>query len=146
MKQLRKKLKEKKGFTLIEMIIVIAIIAILIALVAPNLKKYLDTAKQTKADAGAKTVYTAASTYLVDKYARGETVNTSAAWTKATAPSDFISDYFNDNEIKDKDFTITFDDTGNVKTVEYNEDGNVKGVYPKQDTTSDGGGEETPGT
>ena len=43
----------KKGFTLIEMIVVIAIIAVLIALVAPLMTKYIATAKQAKADGAA---------------------------------------------------------------------------------------------
>ena len=35
------KMKEKEGFTLIEMIIVVAIIAILITLITPNLQKFI---------------------------------------------------------------------------------------------------------
>ena len=51
----------KKGFTLIEMIVVIAIIAVLIALVAPLMTKYIATARQAKADGAAKSIYTGGS-------------------------------------------------------------------------------------
>lgn len=44
-----KKLKgNKKGFTLIEMIVVIVIIAILAAIAVPAIMKYIDDAKETK--------------------------------------------------------------------------------------------------
>jgi len=51
----------KKGFTLIELIIVIAILAILAAVLIPNMVSYMDTANQNVADSNAQTVYMAAS-------------------------------------------------------------------------------------
>lgn len=45
-KKLRKKLKNNKGFTLIEMLIVIFIIAILLVLIIPNITKNLDLSKR----------------------------------------------------------------------------------------------------
>ena len=41
-------LKNKKGFTLIELIIVVAIMAVLVALLAPNVLKYLEKSKVGK--------------------------------------------------------------------------------------------------
>lgn len=61
-----KNIKEKmnnKGFTLMELIIVVAILAILIALIAPNLVGFLDSASKTSRDANAKSCYTAASAW-----------------------------------------------------------------------------------
>ena len=45
MKKIIQKLKNKKAFTLIEMLIVLFIIAILLILIIPNITKNIDTAK-----------------------------------------------------------------------------------------------------
>lgn len=45
MKKIIQKLKDKKAFTLIEMLIVLFIIAILLILIIPNITKNIDTAK-----------------------------------------------------------------------------------------------------
>lgn len=45
MENIIKKLKNKDGFTLIEMLIVLFIIAILLILIIPNITKNIDTAK-----------------------------------------------------------------------------------------------------
>lgn len=61
MKKYFKQLKvNKKGFTLIEMIVVIAIIGILAAILVPSMVGYLETAKESREEANAKMVYTAA--------------------------------------------------------------------------------------
>lgn len=130
-KRIAQKLKERKGFTLIEMIIVIAIIAILIALIAPNLQKFLKTAKQTKIDAAAKTMYTSASTYLVEQYTKGTPV-ADGTWTKDSGtPTGFFEDYFNDKEVASTvKYTVTIKDSA-VTEVKWEDDG-LEGYYPKQ--------------
>ena len=45
MKKIIQKFKNKDGFTLIEMLIVLFIIAILLILIIPNITKNIDTAK-----------------------------------------------------------------------------------------------------
>lgn len=45
MENIMKKFKNKDGFTLIEMLIVLFIIAILLILIIPNITKNIDTAK-----------------------------------------------------------------------------------------------------
>ena len=56
-----KKILTKKGFTLIELIVVIAILAILAAILIPSLVNYLDQAKIAKGTANTRSQYTAVS-------------------------------------------------------------------------------------
>jgi general secretion pathway protein G len=56
----------KKGFTLIELIVVIAIIAVLSAIVAPNAFKAIEKAKVSRAMADAKTLRGASNAYYAE--------------------------------------------------------------------------------
>lgn len=49
-------MKDDKGFSLIELIIVIAIMAVLVAVIAPNLTKYLGSSKAKADESNIKTV------------------------------------------------------------------------------------------
>ena len=51
--------KNKKGFSLIELIIVIAIMVALIAIMAPNFVKYVQKSRDTALRAAAEDFYTA---------------------------------------------------------------------------------------
>lgn len=57
---MKKNRQNKKGFTLMELVVVIAILAVLGLMLYPQITKYLDNAKITTAEANARTAYTAA--------------------------------------------------------------------------------------
>ncbi len=61
------RLNKRKGFTIVELIIVMAIIAILTLIAVPMFKKYLTNAEKTKEVANAKTCYSAAISAVIDE-------------------------------------------------------------------------------
>ena len=64
-----KKLKNKKGFTLVELIVVLVILAILAALLIPALTGYIDKAKQKNIIAETRQCVMAAQTLYDEAYA-----------------------------------------------------------------------------
>lgn len=60
--------KDKKGFTLVELIVVLVILAILIALLIPTLTGYIDRANKKSAHADLKIIATAARSAYAEVY------------------------------------------------------------------------------
>ena len=65
-----KKLKDKKGFTLVELIVVLVILAILAALLVPALTGYIDKANNEKVIATTRQVVVAAQTEASEAYGK----------------------------------------------------------------------------
>lgn len=65
-----KKLKNKKGFTLVELIVVLVILAILAALLIPALTGYIDKANKEKVVSETRMVVMAAQTELSEAYGK----------------------------------------------------------------------------
>lgn len=120
--------KNKKGFTLVELIVVLVILAILIALLIPTLTGYIDKANKKKVQSEARQVLMAAQTLASEEY------NDEGAATKNlcgkknvalnVAPVGEGSDKTIEElaEVKGKyaDSHVDFDDDGKVTSVVYN--------------------------
>lgn len=76
----------KKGFTLVELIVVLVILAILAAMLVPALVGYIDRAKKEKEFQAASTVYTAAQALATEAY--GQNKKSSEAVTYAQNASE----------------------------------------------------------
>ena len=63
--------KDQKGFTLVELIVVLVILAILAALLVPALLGYIDRARQGKYLEEARSIYTALQAVQDENYAKG---------------------------------------------------------------------------
>ncbi len=64
----------KKGFTLVELIVVLVILAILAAMLVPALVGYIDRAKKEKEYQAASTVYAAVQALATETYGKGGTL------------------------------------------------------------------------
>jgi len=93
-----RKMKNKKGFTLVELIVVLVILAILAALLIPALTGYIDKANKEKVIATTRMVVMAAQTEASEKYGLkaagqlngGADIEVSYDGTTATAAVDGI--------------------------------------------------------
>ena len=84
--------KKKKGFTLIELIAVIAIIGILAAVLVPKVVGYMDDAKKSKVIAQCRTIVMAYETINAKDTASTLTTASSVAdvFTKASGYEDYV--------------------------------------------------------
>ena len=73
----------KRGFTLVELIVVIVILAVLAAMLVPALIGYIDRAKKEKDYQAASTLYAAAQATLTEQYGKG-VITTKDAVTSIT--------------------------------------------------------------
>jgi len=82
-----KKRNENKGFTLVELIVVLVILAILAAILVPALLGYIDRAREKQYVLNAKSALTAAQAELSSIYGEGGNLKSLDATRKATIKS-----------------------------------------------------------
>ena len=119
-----KKMKEnkKKGFTLVELIVVLVILAILAALLIPALTGYIDRAKKKSVIAETRQAVMAAQTLLDEEYAKvtdGTTITT-------LGTGDFTAEKIKGlSEVKGTVTSVTAEN-GKIKTLVYTDKDNSK--------------------
>ena len=75
----------KKGFTLVELIVVLVILAVLAAMLVPALVGYIDRARDEKEYQTAATIYGAAQAIVTEKYAKDSSLAAGAISKQATS-------------------------------------------------------------
>ena len=134
-----RKLKDRKGFTLVELIVVLVILAILAALLVPALTGYIDKANKEKVISEARMVLMAAQAEISEEYGNGNI--TLSGSTATTSNTNIYSDIKKLAEAKDGwDFQIKFGKDSNdaVAILEMSfTDGTYKVTYTNTDQFKD---------
>lgn len=118
-----KKLKNKKGFTLVELIVVLVILAILAALLVPALTGYIDKAKEKSIEAKTRNIVMATQTLIDEQYGKvalNATLKTAVAIGATTSITDGTVTVSADDISKLAEVTVTTGDSANVKDVTIN--------------------------
>lgn len=120
--------REQKGFTLVELIVVLVILAILAAMLVPTMTGYIDRANQDKLVAETRMIVMAAQTIASEQYGAGdagETINTTHS---SSDGEDSIYQEIKELAETKEDFQVTITDN-QVDNVTYPETGDVQCVY-----------------
>ncbi|MBE6867856.1 MAG: prepilin-type N-terminal cleavage/methylation domain-containing protein [Ruminococcus albus] len=121
----------KKGFTLVELVVVIAIIGVLAAILVPSMMGYVKKSRLKTANGNAKTAYNAVAEYLADQETQGLIASASATDAKTSAEAELSTNGEGSGEVAVKfaeDMTVANPEF----TVQWRrEDGDpIVGQYP----------------
>lgn len=83
MRKLKEKLNNKKGFTLVELIVVIVIILILAAVLIPNVMRYINEARKSAVQSEASSYLTELQGYEAEYYAKYDADLSTTNWSSA---------------------------------------------------------------
>ena len=115
-----RKLKDRKGFTLVELIVVLVILAILAALLVPALTGYIDKAKEQSLTASCRQVVIASQTLVDEAY--GKTKLAALTNDELTAQGATAAAITTLAEVQGK-FTVEVSSVGKITSVIYYEGG-----------------------
>lgn len=111
---MRKDLKKnKKGFTLVEIIVVLLIIGILLAITIPSIMGYVGKAKEAQIQADARTGFVAAQTITAREVSTGDSATVDAEYLEGKINAKAVNDESGSNVISKAACTFKPDKTIN---------------------------------
>ena len=122
-------MKKNKGFTLVEVIVILVILAILAAVLIPSLTTYIDKAREKSITANARAAYVATQALASENYGLGtDNVNNSTPGS-----SDILKLAQLDSLDETPTLTYTFDadDNGTIDSFTYTQDEKTATWNPK---------------
>ena len=100
--KLLQRMKSKKGFTLVEMVLVIAILAVILAFAAPGVDSYVKRIKLMELDDSARSIFMAAQNKLMTLRSSGKSLNFEGA---ESVELENVPDFFKEGEYSDNEKT-----------------------------------------
>ena len=120
MKKLREMKKNNKGFSLVELIVVIAIMVVLIAVLGSTILGYVEKSKYSKDIQALDSVKTALSTFVADadaKYTDGQQTTLAALMNSTNDPNNVIANTLSEvftKSVEGDSATYTFNNSSNA--------------------------------
>lgn len=142
MKKTTRSRMDDKGFTLVEMIVVLVIIAVLASAIVPSLTGYINRANKEKAVSETRSLVMAAQTVISDAYANG---SLDAILAQAPGDADAIAEirelagFPQGEQDNTRYFVATVSGTGEIVRLEYLYADEEACVYNGQNATYSAG-------